>query len=188
MATDDLYNVTSVTCTVLDADTLTYTMTGTPAASPAVAKDRLVLFGSYWSEAPNARTTGAGGSFAKPKTRGIPWGDYFVEFYGPRAKAERLGIMPYRATVTLNPGTVNAGATAVSADQTLSGITAKMVGRCTSLDTLPYGLEARVAIVAANTYRIIWYNATAGNLTPGSLTYEVEVFNTLPWSGTEGVT
>ena len=181
MATDDLYNVTSVTCTVIDANTLTYTMTGTPAASPAVAKDRLVLFGAYYSEAPNTRTVGAGG-FTKPKTRGIPWGDYFVEFYGPRARAERLGVVPYRATVTFNPGTVNAGATFNSADQTLTGITARMTGRATSLDTAAAGLEARVAIVGANTYRIVLYNATAGNLTPGNLTFEVEVFNTLPWS------
>jgi hypothetical protein len=185
-ATDDLYNVTGVTCTVLDANTLTYNMTGTPAASPAVSETRLAVFGMYWSEAHNTRTVGAGG-FVTPKTRGIAWGDFFMEFYGIRAKAERIGVVPYRTTVTVNPGTVNAGATANSADLTLTGINAKMIGRCTSINTSSAGLEARVVIVGANTYRIVWYNPTAGNLTPGALIYDVEVFNTLPWNGTEGV-
>jgi hypothetical protein len=186
MATDTAYNVTGVTCTVVDANTITYTMATTPASGTAVVNERLVVFGMYWSEAHNTRTVGAGG-FVKPKTRGIPWGDYFVEFYGKRADVERLGILPFKTTLTITPGSIAAGTTLVLPAQTLGGITSRMIGRATSLNSNNNGLEARVIITANNTYQLALYNPTATNITPASLTYNIEVFNTLPWSVTESV-
>lgn len=186
-ATVKEYNVTGLACTVLNANTLTVVAPTAPASSPAVAEPRLAVFGMYWSEAPNARTVGAGG-FTTPKGRGIPWGDLEVEFFGPRAVVQRRNVTPLTQTVTINPGAVGAGVTVTSATQTLTGLNGKMTALApTSLTTAGAGFDISATITGANSYVLRFTNVTGGTLTPGDLQCFVQFVNTLPWSGTEGV-
>jgi hypothetical protein len=190
MATDAAFNVAFKTITVTSTTTFTFVMDSVPAVSTAVALEALVVLGSYLSVAPSTRTSGAGGAI-EPVGRGITWGDYTIQMLFPYFMPERVGVIPYRQQVSLASaalGTINAGASFTSANQTLTGISTKIRGSAFAISGTTAGLElTAVPTASTNTYAIVARNITASNITPGDSVFEVEFNDTRPWSSTDTV-